>query len=92
MKALYLFITTEAEEPQAVNMFIAGYESNGATWAGTIDTLENFANGDFTEDFVRKKAEGYDAFIRNSSTDATYTTNYNLCKELGMMHFTSRRV
>jgi hypothetical protein len=87
MKALYLFITTEAEEPQAVAQFIAGYESNGATWAGTIDVLENFADGDFDEDFLNEKhSEGYELLIRNSSTSGNYTTNYNLCKNLGMLY------
>jgi len=87
MKALYLFITTEAEEPQAVSQFIAGYQSNGATWAGTIDILENFADEDFDEDFVRaKKADGYDLFLRNTVTGVTYTTNYGICKDLGMLY------
>ena len=87
MKALYLFITTEAEEPQAVSQFIAGYESNGATWAGTIDVLENFADADFDEDFIRaKKADGYDLFLRNTVTGVTYTTNYGICKDLGMLY------
>ena len=88
MKALYLFLTTEADEPDAVDNFIAGYESNGATWEGTIDVQENIENGDFLDyDVIDSYINsGYDIVIRNTGLAQNSSNPYmQYAKDRGLL-------
>ena len=67
MKILYCFSTTESGEPEAVDQFIAGYESEGATWGGTMTVLENIDTEDIDTDFIQPYLNsGYEMLLRNT--------------------------
>ena len=68
MKVLYCMVTDEGDEPLAVEQFIAGYESAGGTWTGTVDVDEGVSSSVFyTEDYVNNAiTQGYDLILYNS--------------------------
>lgn len=91
IKALYLFVTNEAEESQAIDSFIGGYEDDGSTWDGTIDYLENISNDDITLAFITEKiANGYNLFIRNTAPGSVANQGavYDYAKENGALFVT----
>ena len=87
MKVLYTFITTEAEEPEAVAQFIAGYESNGATWSGTVDILESTNLITVINNYADYVAQGYELVLYNSALTLTdpLLANLTLAKEAGLL-------
>lgn len=86
MKILYCFSTTESGEPEAVAQFIAGYESEGATWSGTMTVLENVATDDIDNDFVQTYFnQGYEMLLRNTALTDVLLDTYTYAKENGML-------
>jgi hypothetical protein len=88
MKILYCFSTTEADEPEAVDQFIAGYELAGGTWTGTMTVLENISTESLTESFLNGYIQqGYEVLIRNTAGQSSGLANYIFAKENGMLLF-----
>jgi len=86
MEILYCFSTTEADEPEAVDQFIAGYESEGATWAGTMTVLENVGTEDIDNDFVQTYFnQGYEMLLRNTALSDALLETYTYALENGML-------
>lgn len=87
MKVKYLFVTTQAEEPYAIQNFIDAYELNGSIWDGTIDFQENVLTDDLTSNFINSLGEdGYELVLYNSYVPGSFMryvfadafTNYGL--------------
>ena len=79
LKIKYAFVTTEADEPDAIENFIAGYELNGGDWSGSggsID-IDNYINSAaFTQAYVDEVINnGYDILIRNTATNLLQVNN-----------------
>ena len=86
MKILYCFSTTEADEPEAVDQFIAGYESEGAEWLGTMTVLENIDTEDIDDDFVQTYFnQGYEMLLRNTALSSALEDTYTYALENGML-------
>jgi hypothetical protein len=86
MKILYCFSTTESGEPEAVDQFIAGYESEGATWGGTMTVLENIDTEDIDTDFIQPYLNsGYEMLLRNTALNESFLQDYIYAKENGML-------
>ena len=70
LRIKYAFLTTEADEPQAIDNFIAGYELAGGAWNGTIDVDNNIGGSDFTQAYVDEQINnGYDMLLRNTAVN-----------------------
>jgi hypothetical protein len=70
LRIKYAFLTTEADEPEAINNFIAGYELAGGDWNGTIDIDNNIGGSDFTQAYVDEQINnGYDMLLRNTAVN-----------------------
>jgi len=86
MKILYLLLTTELDEPEAVDQFIAGYEDNGATWDGTMTVVENMTNEEITTEFLQTYIDaGYEVVLRNTAGSLAYLDIYESSKNDGLL-------
>ena len=76
LRIKYAFLTREADEPEAINNFIAGYELAGGDWNGTIDVDNNIGGSDFTQAYVDEQINsGYEMLIRNTATNISQASN-----------------
>ena len=76
LKIKYAFLTSEDDEPDALENFIAGYELLGGTWEGTIDIDRNIDSNAFTQEYIDEQInKGYDMLIRNTATNIQQIDN-----------------
>ena len=69
-----------------VDQFIAGYESEGATWGGTMTVLENIDTEDIDTDFIQPYLNsGYEMLLRNTALNESFLQDYIYAKENGML-------